>query len=419
MLHENADKHLALALRSVWLSPGSAAYLGSLSAMRAKSVAAFGASLSAWGAPPVNHVCADVGGDIGWFTAGFAPVRPNWHGLLPVPGDGSHEWAGFIAAEDLPRSINPAAGFVATANEFNLPADRDAAAPTIGHEWQEGSRAERIKSVLDGDMAHSTAASMALQNDISSRPAALICELLGAAAEKSDITPAQARAAALLEGWDFGLAAESGAAALFEVWWMKHLRPALLARLVPDPTVRALLLPGDIGTMLAALQAPDNRFGPDAGKARDAMLLETLVAGFEECARRLGADPSRWKWGDLHQAVFEHPASRVRQDAGDSWDVGPLAVGGSRSTPMAAGYRLGDFRVITGATVRLVMDVGDWDKSFCINTPGQSGDPRSPHYADLAESWSTGRYVPLLYSDARITEATDDRILLLPPSRPR
>lgn len=51
VLYENPEKHLAIALRSVWLSPGSAAYLGSLSAMRAMSVADFGTSLSAWGTP--------------------------------------------------------------------------------------------------------------------------------------------------------------------------------------------------------------------------------------------------------------------------------------------------------------------------------------------------------------------------------
>ncbi|MNL79211.1 Penicillin acylase 2 precursor [compost metagenome] len=60
------------------------------------------------------------------------------------------------------------------------------------------------------------------------------------------------------------------------------------------------------------------------------------------------------------------------------------------------------------------MDVGDWDKSFCINTPGQSGDPRSTHYADLAEDWSKGIYLPLLYSDEKIASETEHRILLLP-----
>ena len=94
----------------------------------------------------------------------------------------------------------------------------------------------------------------------------------------------------------------------------------------------------------------------------------------------------------------------------------PSAMGGSGSTPMHAGYRAGDFRVIAGASVRLVIDVGDWDRSLCINAPGQSGDPRSPHYGDLAPAWAAGAYVPLLYGREAVEGAARRRIELLPES---
>ena len=55
-----------------------------------------------------------------------------------------------------------------------------------------------------------------------------------------------------------------------------------------------------------------------------------------------------------------------------------------------------------GASVRIVVDVGDWDQSRWINAPGQSGDPRSPHYRDLAPLWADGHYVPLLYTRAAV-----------------
>jgi penicillin amidase len=67
-----------------------------------------------------------------------------------------------------------------------------------------------------------------------------------------------------------------------------------------------------------------------------------------------------------------------------------------------------------GASVRLVMDVGDWDRSLWINAPGQSGDPRSPHYADLAPIWAGGEYVPMLYSRTAVDEAIERRIVLRP-----
>jgi penicillin G amidase len=83
---------------------------------------------------------------------------------------------------------------------------------------------------------------------------------------------------------------------------------------------------------------------------------------------------------------------------------------------MHAAYRISDFRCTSGASVRLVMDVGDWDNSVCINVPGQSGDPTSPHYSDLASLWARGAYVPLLYSRARVEEATVASVRLVPPA---
>ncbi|MFC7551627.1 penicillin acylase family protein [Pseudoroseomonas wenyumeiae] len=137
----------------------------------------------------------------------------------------------------------------------------------------------------------------------------------------------------------------------------------------------------------------------------------------DRCLPRLreadGRLPSGWEWGKLHHGYFQHALSGL-PDAPAHLDVGPLPVGGSASTPMHTGYRPSDFRAMYGASVRLVMDVGEWDKSIAINAPGQSGDPRSPHYADLAPSWSRGAYVPLLYSREAVDAMEMQRIDLIP-----
>ena len=58
--------------------------------------------------------------------------------------------------------------------------------------------------------------------------------------------------------------------------------------------------------------------------------------------------------------------------------------------------------MIAGASVRLVMDVGAWDNSVAMNTPGQSDDPMSAHYRDLFPLWAQGSYVPLRFSRAAV-----------------
>ena len=85
-------------------------------------------------------------------------------------------------------------------------------------------------------------------------------------------------------------------------------------------------------------------------------------------------------------------------------DMAPLS---SRTDPR-------DFRQTGGPSFRVVVDVGNWDNSRAINTPGQSGDPDSPHYRDLASLWLKGDYFPLLYSRKRIDAETLHRIVLQP-----
>jgi penicillin amidase len=409
VVYEDHARRRAYAVRSVWFEPGSAPYFASVLTMRAKSFEAFRTGMARWGVPAVNQVYADTSGTIAWLPAGFSPVRPNWDGLLPVPGDGRYEWVGFFPAADWPVVVDPEDGYFATANEQNLPTDWPHDEKQVGYEWAERSRMDRIVEVFSAGGAHTIEASCALQMDVKSLPAerltALVRNLAAGLAEE---------AKAVFARWDHRLRPESGAAALFEVWWSKHLRGGVVSRLVADTDSRALIAPGDVATILAVLEAPDRRFGDDPIAARDGLLATTLATAWADCVALLGADPGRWAWGTLHKGYFAHAlsATGVAKDAG--LDVGPLGMGGSESTPMNARYRNSDFRVMTGASVRLVIDVGAWDNSVAINAPGQSGDPKSPHYGDLAELWAEGRYVPLLYTRGAIAEATRTLLTLMP-----
>ena len=343
-----------------------------------------------------------VDGNIAWYAAGRAPIRPNWDGLLPVPGDGRYEWAGYHDFTALPRAINPASGFVATANEMNIPPDHDYKSTKLGFEWAEHSRTTRIHEVLDSQPAHTIADSMALQTDEVSIPARRIRPMLEGLQGEGDT----AEALTILAAWDDRLARDSVGAAVFEVWWTKCLKPTLLDLVTSDPDIRPLLVPGDVETLLAMLEGNDPRI-PDRGS----LLLATLGKAMVELRLRLGQEQSLWTWGALHHGYFEHPLSDLLPEMRS---VGRLPKGGSGSTPMAAGYRASDFRVTTGASFRMVADVGNWDASMWINAPGQSGDPRSPHYDDLAEKWAAGEYVPLLYSTAAVDAAAELVIRLRP-----
>ena len=398
-----AEPGRALGLRTVFTEPGTAPYMASLKSMRATSWEGFKAAVDTWGAPSVNLVYADVAGDYGWQAAGYVPKRSGWRGLVPVAGDGRFEWEGFMTASTLPRLDHPAAGFAHSANEMNLPVAAQNG-PAIGHEWFEDQRAARIAAALGARDDHDLGASTALQTDTGSPFAARLIALL----------PQDAPGRDLLAVWDGRSDAGSAPALLYELWLSSHLRPALLARVAPDPDLRRFLVPGNVPVVTELLEGKHPtltaRAGLDAPGARDALLRETLAAALADVTERFGADPTTWRWGDLHVGWFEHALTPL----GASFDLGPWPKGGGNTSIMLAHHEASDYRVRIGASVRMVIDVGNWDASLWINAPGQSGMQDSPHLADLAPLWAAGDYVPLAYSDAAVEAVTVDTITLLP-----
>jgi penicillin amidase len=127
---------------------------------------------------------------------------------------------------------------------------------------------------------------------------------------------------------------------------------------------------------------------------------------------------SQWQWGQLHHMTYEHQlAAFADPEKKVSLNVGPLPMGGDGYTVHNTGFRLSDFNQNTGSSYREVMDPSNWDRSVTINSPGQSGDPNSPHYRDLFPLWAEGSVVPLLYSRDQVMEAAETVFILRPRDR--
>jgi penicillin G amidase len=410
---QDPDHHRAYAVRATWLDTGGAPYFGSLRYMRARSVAQFAEALKHWGEPGENQIVADTTGKIGWFPAGFTPIRPNSDGLLPLPGDGRYEWSGYWDRDLLPSEIDPARGYIATANQLDLPKDYPYAQRRVGFYWGSDFRFNRITEVIDGLPKVSVKDSEQLQNDYVTLPGRRLIEVL-----KRISTPnAELRdLIGWLAAWDERVTAGSPQAALYEVWMSHHLGSAVIAQVAPfmSESDRANIS-GSAPEIVELMEHPNGRLGKSPENMRDGIMLTTLSAAFEETQRRLGPDRSIWQWGQLATAMFEHPLSALADEGERSvMNVGPVPKAGDKDVVGAAAYRSKDFRLQDGASFRMVLDVGHWDDSVAVNTPGQSGDSASPHYRDLFPLWLSGKYFPLLYSRAAVERATELRILLVP-----
>ena len=219
----------------------------------------------------------------------------------------------------------------------------------------------------------------------------------------------------LLTSWDGNEAVDSVPAAIYEVWTNKYLGKAVVAKVTPA-AARDLVGSGHLEAILTYLEKPDTRLGPKPIEARNDIILASLKDATDELAQRLGADPMQWKWGRLHQAKWEPAiADLADPQLKAQMSIGPLQTPGSASTPRAQTYRNSDFNVIAGASVRLVMDVGAWDNSKMMNTPGQSADPFSAHYRDLFPLWAEGSYVPLAFSREAV-DRVSERVIHLTPA---
>ena len=410
VLFEDRVNRKAYALRAGWMEPGGAPYLASLRMDQATTWDEFKAACAFSNMPSENMVWVDRQGNIGWHAAGIQPIRRNWSGVLPVPGDGRYEWDGYLPIASLPSEVNPARGFIATANNYLLP-DNYQYKDLLHTSWTDAFRASRISEVLGGGRMFNVGEMTRLQNDDLSIIARVLTPLLRPVALTN---AASARARDLLTKWDYVLDRDSIEAGIYEMWQRRVLVNA-----------RNVIVPAAIrdagGTNLAgtrrvldSLLSPDGRFGADPIAGRDALLAKSFDEAIAELTKRFGPDMAAWKYGQekYHHALIEHPLSdAVNAATRAKLTVGPLPRGGDGNTVSATG---GADNQTSGGSLKIVADTDDWDNSVGLNTPGQSGDPDSPHYRDLFQLWAEGRYFPVAYSRAKVESVRESTTRLTP-----
>lgn len=406
VVFEDSARGLAYAVRAAWLEPGGAPYLASLRMDQARSWEEFRQACAWSNIPGENMVWADVRGNIGWQAVGIAPIRPRSSGLVPVPGDGRFEWAGYLPILQKPHAYNPPEGFLATANNNLTPAThphRNA----IGWSWADPYRYARIVEVLSSGRLHSMQDMLRLQNDYTSLPARALVPLL-AGLRGGDATTEAARKTLLQ--WDHVLDRESVGAGIYQAWYRRLAENVPAAVIHPEARAMARGIP--TSRIVEWVSAPGGEFGADPTAARDSILLRSLTEGVQELTSRFGADASGWAWGRYHQVRLRHPmSSALNAEWRARLEVGQWPRGGDGNTP---GASAGGENQTAGASFRLVVQAGDWDRALGSNAPGQSGEVESPHYRDLFELWKDDRYFPVVYTRAAVEGVTRTRSLLVP-----
>ena len=234
---------------------------------------------------------------------------------------------------------------------------------------------------------------------------------------------ADRRALQWLEGWDGVVAADSIAAAIYELFVAE-----MVVRIAKAKAPRAwraavgegtnVVLPHgpmalrrlDHTTRLLVEQPPGffERGWPEE-------IVDAVNAAMRTLREAAGGDEAAWAWGRVRPLTLVH-AFGTKPPLDRIWNRGPMAVGGDATTipqgSVSFDAPLGN--AIGIPNLRAVMDVGDWEASRWILAGGQSGNPLSPHYDDMLPLWLRGDAVSIAWSSSSVKRRATNVLVLLP-----
>ena len=418
--------------------------LDSLNAMlkqnSARSWEEFHSSMENFVGPALSQVYADVDGNIGYMASVKVPRRPKGDGSMPCPGDVRDcEWDGYVAFEDMPHALNPAEGFIATANSKIV---SEGYPELITRCWEAPYRNGRISELLRTRDIWSPDDMPSIHADTFTYPGRTFAQLAvraAATAKEGELDPAVLEAIGTLALWDYQARADSVAMTIYYYSW-HHLREAVLRHRLGSTLFREYTT-GWTTCSLALeniLASRDPFWLPPGTDSFERAALDSIGEAVREIERVYEtSDQSAWKWGRVHYLTCQNllglfwPLDKIfnvgpvpRDGEGDTVNASPPSsdnltqllargtMGGS--TEMEILPDPDSHAAYAGPVLRMIIDFSDLDNSKAVLDVGQSGHRLSPHYKDHFPVWCKVEYLPLPYSRAKVMEQAASTLILAP-----
>ena len=373
---------------------------------RARNWKEFNTALESFTAPTQNIVYADVDGHIGYHAAGVVPIRKSGDGSVPYDGStDAGEWTSYIPIAKLPTLFDPPSGIIVTANQRIVGTDYPY---FLSHHWAQPYRARRIFDLLNEKPKLSADDFRRILGDVYSI-AGVSFTREAVKLLRTKATPADEKLRAhldALEKWDGRVNAESTVAPL-----MAHLRLAF----------RSKILTAALGPQLVRNYQWNNfdttldwiiKEQPAGWLPKEfTSYADLLRASYDEAVasmtKTLGADETKWTWGDMTKARFPHPLSGAPL-IGAQFTIPPFPQNGT------GGFIGATVNVGQAVSMRLIADPSNWDRTQQGIALGESGLPSSPHWKDQLDDWRavTPRVFP--FTEAAVRAAAKETVTLLP-----
>ncbi|WP_432941468.1 penicillin acylase family protein [Kribbella sp. CA-253562] len=405
-----------IALRWTALTPGRTA--DAIFAMnKAQSWSAFRTAATLFEVPSQNLVYADREGHIGYQAPGKVPLRRVGTGDWPVPGwDPRYDWAGYIPFDAMPTEFDPADGVIVTANQAVVPKSYRY---HLTNDWDYGYRSQQILERIQAAGKLDVAAMSSIQLDTKNRNAEMLVPYLLRIGIPDDFDK---QGQDTLKGWDFTQPADSAPAAYFNIVWRN-----LLADTFHDQLPEAVWPDGGsrwFEVMRNLVRQPNNSWWDDLRtpqrESRDDIMREALVQARAEITTKMAREPSNWQWGRLHKLTL------TNQTLGTSgigvveklFNRGPYELGGGSSVVNATGWDASEgYGVTATPSMRMVVDLSDFDKSRWINLTGVSGHAFTDNYTDQTDLWVKGETLPWAFSKGAVEARREHTLTFTKPER--
>ncbi|GAA4352441.1 penicillin acylase family protein [Hymenobacter saemangeumensis] len=377
---------------------------------RARSYQDYAAALPYYGAPAQNFIFASNDRDIAIWPNGRFPLKWRDQGKFILDGsDPAYDWQGWIPAAHNPHVKNPARGFVSSANQFSAGPDYPYYLNWIYASYERG---HRINQRLD-QMTHVTPDSLRLlQNDnlnlnaqlMLPRMLALVTMAQGQKPALAQVGKAAAGGAAnresasgLVDGlvgkelssWNYQYDADAIAPSIFDLWYSD-----LVKRIWDDDfglkaTGREMRYPARDRTNNLILKEDssrwiDDRRTPGHRETLPELARLSLKFATDSLTRKFGPFSSKWRWGSQKSTDIMHLA---RLPGFGRMDVD---CGGGAGIVNATSER-------NGPSWRMVVSLGPQVQGYGVYPGGQSGNPGSPYYDEMLETWRTGQLHELVF----------------------
>lgn len=408
------DGEYAVSFQWTALQPGTTAQ-AIFALNTARDIPQFRAAAALFDVPAQNLIYADVAGNIGYQTPGRLPIRGKGDGSMPQPGwDSDYDWQGFIPFEELPMAFNPESGYIVTANNAIVGPDYP---HELTRDWDYGWRAARIQHLIE----RTAAAGKLTADDMTTIQADaefwMGKRLAVAYTDVPVADDATREAIGLLQQWDAQNAADSPAAAYANVLWDELVQNLFARRETPAP------LSGHDRLFLVVdrlLDDPGSSWWTNdqiGVSGRDEMLARSAADAYTRLVDLQGDNSSRWNWGDLHAITLTNGSFGESGIAPVEalFNRGPFPVAGGSSIVDATGWVLGaGFETVTVPSMRMTVDLSDFDSSRWNHLTGASGHAFHPNYTDQFETWQKGEQTPWTFSPEAVAREATHTLRLIP-----